>query len=556
MTLLTDHLPLLAGAPDGIKKLRELILELAVRGKLVAQDPSDEPAEELLGRLALKTPRAKDAGKKLIQQEFQSIDEKQKTFEIPDKWIWVRFGQVAQHNSGKTLDNGRNSGVLRDYITTSNLYWGYFKLENVRQMLIREDELERCTARKGDLLICEGGEAGRAAVWELESEVCFQNHIHRARLRGDLVPRFFYRMFERLKATGEIDQYRKGVGISNMSGKSLASIIFPLPPVAEQHRIVAKVDELMALCDTLESQQASAESAHVQLVQALLDSLTQASDADDFAANWQRLSKHFDTLFTTEASIEAFKQALLQLAVLGKLVPQESSDEPACAFLKKHGIPSKTHPLRGWAYVQFGSLGEIIGGSTPSKANAEFWGGDMPWVSPKDMKRPLIEEAKDHITAKALDETSLKIVPPNSLLMVVRGMILAHSFPVALTAREVTINQDMKALLVPDEISSYMLMYLQAVKSVMVGLVDQSSHGTCKLLSEKLWSHIVCLPPLAEQRRICATIEQLMSIVNRTSICLKDAEAMVTNLLESLVSEISASENTPSSSVSAKKGRE
>lgn len=328
--LLTDNLPLLAGAPNGIKKLRELILELAVRGKLVPHDSSDEPASKLLKRIAAEKKEFSPKVKKLSETSMRAV-----AFELPESWCWASFGDIAQHNSGKTLDKGKNSGVPRNYITTSNLYWGRFDLTSVRQMLFEEKDLARCTAIKNDLLICEGGEAGRAAVWDQESEICFQNHVHRARFFGEINPYYAQRYFERLNYSGEIAEYRKGVGISNLSSKALASIPVPVPPLAEQHRIVAKVDELMALCDRLEGQQADAESAHSQLVQALLRSLTQAADAEDFAASWHRLSEHFHTLFTTEPSIDALKQTLLQLAVMGKLVPQDPCDEPASELLKR-----------------------------------------------------------------------------------------------------------------------------------------------------------------------------------------------------------------------------
>lgn len=334
--LLTDNLPLLAGAPNGIKKLRELILELAVRGKLVPQEPSDEPASELLKRIALERTRFPLKAKKSGE-----IFTCEGAFVLPSSWCWANFGDIAQHNSGKTLDKGRNSGLPRDYITTSNLYWGKFDLSSVRQMLIQEKDLARCTAVKNDLLICEGGEAGRAAVWNKEHDICFQNHVHRARFFGEISPHFVQKYFERLNYSGEIAKYRKGVGISNMSSRSLASIPVPLPPLTEQHRIVAKIDELMALCDRLEAQQADADSAHTQLVQALLNSLTQASNADDFAQSWQRLAEHFHTLFTTESSIDALKQTLLQLAVMGKLVQQAPSDEPASELLKKIQVQKK-----------------------------------------------------------------------------------------------------------------------------------------------------------------------------------------------------------------------
>jgi len=313
----------------GIKKLRGLILELAVRGKLVPQDPNDKPASELLNGIAAEKKQLVKEGKIQMPKPLPEISVEEMNCSLPKGWEWVRFGTIAQHNSGKTLDSGRNTGQLRDYITTSNLYWGRFDLDNIRQMQITDKEIEKCTAIRGDLLICEGGEAGRAAVWPYDHDVCFQNHIHRARFYGELDPYYLYRFFEKLNATGEIDLHRKGVGISNMSSKALALIVLSLPPLAEQHRIVAKVDELMALCDQLEQQQTNNIEAHQTLVEILLGMLTNVESQEGFTEAWTRIANHFDTLFTTEQSIDQLKQTILQLAVMGKLVPQDPNDEPA-----------------------------------------------------------------------------------------------------------------------------------------------------------------------------------------------------------------------------------
>ncbi len=345
-----DHLDIWAGAwqkkagtgrgkngkltPYGIQKLRELILELAVRGRLVPQDPNDEPASVLLERIAKEKMRLVKEGKIKKPKKLTEISENE-SYDVPSKWAWVRFGEVAQHNAGKTLDKRRNTGISRNYITTSNVDWGYFDLSEVRQMLIREEELEKCTAKKGDLLICEGGEAGRSAVWESEEEICFQNHVHRARFYCEISPYYIYRVLEKLSFTGELNHYRKGVGISNMSGKALSTIPIPLPPLAEQHRIIAKVDELMALCDRLEQEQTDSLEAHQTLVESLLRTLTDAPDAEATQQAWTRIAQHFDTLFTTEHSIDQLKQTILQLAVMGKLVPQDPSDEPAKNLLDR-----------------------------------------------------------------------------------------------------------------------------------------------------------------------------------------------------------------------------
>ena len=206
----------IANAPNGVAVLREAVLTLAMQGKLVKQNPKDIPAIELLQEVEAEKQRLAEEHKIKLPKQLFEIGQEEIRYPLPDNWKWVRFGTIALHNSGKTLDKQRNKGLLRDYVTTSNLYWGKFDLRNLREMLIKDEELERCTAKKGDLLICEGGRAGRAAVWTHDYEVSFQNHVHRARFYCDINPYFAYRYFEKLNATGEINQYRKGVGISSM----------------------------------------------------------------------------------------------------------------------------------------------------------------------------------------------------------------------------------------------------------------------------------------------------------------------------------------------------
>ncbi|WP_460067091.1 MULTISPECIES: restriction endonuclease subunit S [unclassified Pseudomonas] len=537
--LLTDNLPLLAGAPSGIKKLRELILELAVRGKLVPQDPIDEPASELLKRIAEEKERLVAEGKIKKQKSLDVIDEAEQQFCLPLGWEWVRLGSLSQIKGGKRLPAGATFApeiTPHVYIQVTNMKGGTIIDQSLKYIdEVTQGAIKQYTISKDDLYITIAGTIGDVGMvpdhfdgmnlTENAAKIVFQK-IDRRWLQRTLNSQFAQRQFS--DSTNQLAQPKLAL-------HRIADSILPLPPLAEQHRIVAKVDELMVLCDRLEAQQADAESAHGQLVHALLGNLTQARDATEFATNWDRLTEHFHTLFTTEPNIDILKQTLLQLAVMGKLVSQEPDDEPVARLLQRNGIKGQPHTLQGWAEVPLGNLGKILGGSTPNKANVEFWNGDIPWVSPKDMKRSVIQDSEDHVSARALAETSLKTIPPRSLLMVVRGMILVHSFPVALTAREVTINQDMKALVPPQELSDYLLMYLQAAKATMVGLVDRSSHGTCKLISEKLWSHVVYLPPLAEQQRIVAKVDQLMALCDQIKTRLTQARKLNEQLSSTLI---------------------
>ena len=157
-------------------------------------------------------------------------------FEIPDSWAWVRCGEVFQHNTGKALNASNRSGQLLKYITTSNLYWDRFELENLKEMFFTDAEIDKCTVRKGDLLVCEGGDFGRAAIWNFDSSILIQNHIHRLRSYAKVCPRFFYYLFFFYKSTSLIGG--KGIGIQGLSSNALHALLFPLPPLAEQKRIV------------------------------------------------------------------------------------------------------------------------------------------------------------------------------------------------------------------------------------------------------------------------------------------------------------------------------
>lgn len=530
-TLVTDHLDLWTAALKrkstagrgssskvelyGIKKLRELILELAVRGLLVPQNPNDEPASELLKRIAAEKAGLVKAGKIKKEKPLPPIAELEKPFELPVSWSWEHLADVfypisVSKNKVKTSElseEGKHPVVDQG----QSFIAGYVDDESLLNIL------------PGPVIVF--GDHTSALKYVDFNFVAGADGVKILRPIG-CDERYFFLVCKTLP----IESRGYGRHYSRLVGN-----FFPLPPLVEQHRIVAKVDELMALCDQLEQQTDASLGAHQTLVETLLSALTSAADHTQFASAWQRIAGHFDTLFTTEESIAQLKQTLLQLAVMGKLVPQDPNDEPASELLKKIAARPDKHTLPGWATVSLGQLGDILGGATPSKSNAEYWTGNIPWISPKDMKRNLITDAEDHVSEAAISNSSLKKIPPGSLLMVVRGMILAHSFPVAISECEVTINQDMKALVIPPELGAYLLTFMQAMKGAFVALVDRSSHGTCKLVSEKLWSYPVSLPPLAEQHRIVAKVDELMALCDQLKSRLSDAQTTQLHLADALV---------------------
>ena len=241
-----------------LKQLKQTILQEAIEGKLTAKYRAKNPdigtAKELLEQIKTEKEQLVKDKKIKASKPLAPINEDEIPFDIPSSWEWCRFGNIVEHNAGKTLDRGRNKGLAQKYITTSNLYWGYFILDDLKEMLIDESELSKCTVQKGDLLVCEGGEAGRSAVWENDETICIQNHIHRVRPYQNINTYYLYYYLMKIFLTGEIDNYRNGMGIKNLSGKSLSTIIIPIAPKEEQKEIVATIEKFFAICNELESE--------------------------------------------------------------------------------------------------------------------------------------------------------------------------------------------------------------------------------------------------------------------------------------------------------------
>lgn len=353
--LITDHLDLWTSAVrskssagrgnnsklelTGIKKLRELILELAVRGKLVPQDPSDEPASVLLERIAAEKARLVKEGKIKKPKALPEIGEEEKPFELPEGWEWCRVENISMFITSGSRDWAKyysDSGAK--FVTMSNLSRESYSLrmDNMRYVNPPLDgEGSRTKLEENDLLISITGEVGNLALIPSSfGEAYINQHTCLVRFMPVLRNRYLPEFMKSPCAKFQFNAPQRGIKNSFRLG-DVGELIVSLPPENEQHRIVSKVDELMALCDQLEQCSESQLAAHQTLVEALLATLTDSADADELAKSWARLSTHFDTLFTTEASLDALKQTILQLAVMGKLVPQDPSDEPASALLER-----------------------------------------------------------------------------------------------------------------------------------------------------------------------------------------------------------------------------
>ncbi|MBB3321501.1 restriction endonuclease subunit S [Atlantibacter sp. RC6] len=522
----------------GIKKLRELILELAVRGKLVSQDPNDEPASELLKRIADEKAELVKQGKIKKQKPLSEISEDEKPFELPEGWEWTRLGDIVKVSSGDGLTSSQMevSGDIPVY--GGNGINGYHDSFNVSKRTL-------VIGRVG--FYCGSIHVTPSRAWVTDN--AFKTEFSEVNLYLD-----FLRV---LLTITNLKENENATAQPVISGKKIYPIVVAIPPYQEQRSIVKKVEELMFLCEQLEQQSLTSLDAHQQLVENLLSTLTDSQNAEELAENWARISQHFNTLFTTEASIDALKQTILQLAVMGKLVPQDPNDEPASELLKrieqekaqlvKEGKIKKQKPLpsvsdqeklfelpEGWEWATLSHLGSFAGGKTPSKMRGDYWEGDIPWVTPKDMKTPLITTSEDFVTDLAIED-GLSKFSPGSLLFVARSGILRRTFPVAITAIECTVNQDIKVL-TPFvlNINSYIFLMIRGFETHILKNLTKVGTTVESLLFDEFASHPFMLPPLEEQLRITNRVNGMMKLCDTLKSRLQSAQQTQLHMADTL----------------------
>ena len=300
------------------KQLKNSILQWAIQGKLVPQDSNDEPASVLLDKIRQekerlikekKIKRDKNASiiyrgednsyyeKMLATGEVKCIDD-EIPFEVPKGWEWTRIGNIFNHASGKQQSsNNKGGGTPQKFITTSNLYWGYFVLDNAKVMNFTDEEIKTCSATKGDLLVCEGGAGyGRSAIWNEEYDICLQNHVHRLRPCISGLCEYVYHFMYLLKESNNLTSV--GTAMPGLSANRLKGLLLPLPPLSEQRRIVIKLAELLSQID-----------------------------------KYSKVQNQLDELNITIK--ESLKKSILQEAIRGKLVPQLAEEGTAQELLEQ-----------------------------------------------------------------------------------------------------------------------------------------------------------------------------------------------------------------------------
>ncbi|EBF8130877.1 restriction endonuclease subunit S [Salmonella enterica] len=544
----------------GIKKLRELILELAVRGKLVPQDPNDEPASELLKRIAAEKAELVKKGKIKKPKPLPEISEEEKPFELPVGWEWVRLGEISDAVTGNAFKTSEYSDEGTFVLRVTNINPdGSINLTDSKFIPhnIAENKYSNFSLVEGDiLLVMVGGSLGKIGIVDSECLPALLNQnmwkmVNTRSIRND----FFIFGLKFINAN-QLNITHSTHG--HLAQGDYLSKCFPLAPKDEQTRIINKVNVLMSLCDQLEQHSLTSLDAHQQLVETLLTTLTDSQNADQLAENWSRISEHFDTLFTTEASIDALKQTILQLAVMGKLVPQDPNDEPASELLKriaqekaqlvKDGKIKKQKPLPpisdeekpfelpdGWEWCRISDISTVGTGATPSRDEPKYWlDGEINWVTSGETSKPFIETTSECVTKKAINDTNVSIYPPGTLIIAMYGQGKTRGQITELLIDAGT-NQACAAIqLIANEDSHRKFIKIFFEKSYDDLRALASGGAQPNLNVAKISQTVIPLPPEREQARVVLTVNSLLNLCSSLKKHIQSAQQTQLHLADAL----------------------
>ena len=551
----------------GIKKLRELILELAVRGKLVPQDPSDEPASVLLEYIATDKEHYVKDNKIRSRNELPEVTDEEKPFDLPQGWKWSRLGKLSDIVRGVTYKKHDASdsplSSTLPLMRANNIGNGlnFEQLLYIPKTIVKAGQL----IVKGDVLIAmSSGSAnlvGKAAQAKNDLGSTFGAFCAVIRPFSSLLFPFIGFYCTTPIYRGQTQATGKGMGIQNLNKGAIELLYVPVSPLAEQHRIVAKVDELMALCDQLEQQTESSLDAHNLLVDTLLSTLTDAHNANELSDNWSRLADHFDTLITTDYAIEQLKQTILQLAVQGKLVPQDPNDEPASELLKRIAAEKEQlikdkkikaqKPLPpindkdkifylpdSWQWCRMDDICfGITSGSTPPKSEFNDLAG-APYLKVYNIRNQLIDfEYRSQFVNLDYHSTKLKrsVLYPGDVIMNIVGpplgkvAIIPNSYPEWNCNQAITFFRPIEK-----NFNLYIYTYIKAgvfLQSIdLIGTAGQDNISVTKSRSIAL-----PVPPLEEQYRIVAKVDELMTLCDQLKTCLTEAQIAQLHLADTMV---------------------
>ena len=563
--MLLSNLNLLATAPGGVARLRELILTLAVQGKLVPQDPADEPASVLLQKIRAEKDRLIAEGKIKKDKPLAAITDEEKPFELPIGWEWQSLAEIGTWaiGSGFPHEAQGREGLPILFAKVSDMNLPGNELEIVRTNHTIDDKtVERLRInvhQSGTVIFPKiGGAIATNKRRILVRPTAIDNNCLGITPSAAMSTSYLFLLLSSIDFT----VYQAGTSVPALSQGTLGQIPVGLPPIAEQSRIVAHVEELMRLCDALEAKGQLEATQHAQLLSTLLVTLTASATPDELANNWQRVAQHFDLLLDRPQAIDALEQTLLQLAVRGLLVPQDPTDEPASVLLQKiraekdrliaAGQIKKDKPLPtiadeekpfelplGWEWVRWANISMKIG-DIDHKMPSEAKDG-VPYVSPRDFygtneidfdgAKKIAYSDYVQLANKIRPEVGDLIYPRYGTIGVVRKVTTNREF---LASYSCAVIKVIPGFIEPDY--QYLFSVSGWAKMQAASATNKTTQPNVGLKS--IQEFLVPLPPLAEQSRIVTRVTQLRRLCADLRQRLAEREAVQARLAEALVQQV------------------
>jgi type I restriction enzyme S subunit len=544
----------------GVKKLRELILELAVRGKLVPQDPNDEPANVLLEKVS--TQKAQLIAEKKIKKQaiFPAIEDEETFSELPKGWVHCRLNELVYllgdglHGTPEYSDDGEYYFVNGNNLTNGKIT---IKPETKKVAQDQFDKYKK-TLTDNTVLVSINGTLGNVAFYNNEKIVLGKSACY-FNLANCISKLFIKRLIESPRFINYAFSKASGSTIKNLGLKAMNLHVIALPPLVEQHRIFAKVDELMALCDQLEAQTESSIDAHKTLVEMLLATLTDAKDADELNDNWQTISQHFDVLFTTQASIDQLKQTILQLAVMGKLVKQDPKDEPASKLLEriatekqqliKDGKIKKQKPLppisdeekpfelpEGWLFVNLSELFAVVTDGDHQAPPKAVEGVPFLVIGNLNTGKIILDDCR-FVPETYYEKLDWSRKPSTGdILYTVTG---SYGIPIKVNIDDpFCVQRHVAILKATDGSPIHYLSFLFRSKYAFEFAADIATGIAQKTVPlTGLRKMPISLPPIAEQTRIVAKLDELMALCDSLKAGLNQAQTAQLHLTDAIVEQ-------------------
>ena len=544
LDLLFPNFETLIRTPEDVARLNEAILQLAVQGKLVPQDPADEPASELLKRIRAEKRRLVKEGKIEAEKLLPAVKQDEISFRLPQGWVWVRLG-----NAVLALQTGPFGSMLHksDYVergipvvNPANVQDGHIRV--LPEMIISEstrDRLKRYVLEQGDIVMGRRGEMGRCAlVTSTEAGWLCGSGSFVLKTSADLDPEFLIRVIRSPEARGYLSGGSVGSTMNNLNHRILNSLVIGLPPLAEQRRIVAKVESLFAQTRALEAKLRQAQDDLVTLNRAALHRLSVAADSDAFAAAWATVRDAFDLLYNDPRNVAELRHEVLQLAVQGKLVPQDPADEPASELLKRiraekrglvkegkikedKALPSADsrqapyHLPKGWSWGHFVDVANIATESTDPEKYP-----DLPHIAPDNIEKATgrlleyrtvsedeVRSVNHHFYPGQILYSKIRPNLSKAIIVEFEGLCSADMYPI-----EAFVD------------GRYLLRYILSGTFLEMVTKADTRVAMPKVNQDQLSKVLVAVPPLAEQRRIVAKVDQLMRQCDALAAVLARAE--------------------------------